>query len=279
MSELVRTQPVATLADKIKYAEHLAQSGLLPSSYKQQPANVLLAMEYGDALGIHQMTAINEINVISGRPAMSASLMQSLARAAGHKVRVSGDAERAVCTIVRKDDPDFEHRSEWTKAKAESSGLWGRGHWAKDPSLMLKWRAISECVRLACSEVLAGLKYTPEEVVEFTSREYTQDDVVEQAPVTPRQQREEPAQDTPVERPGPDAVDQRMSDAWDSAEGLRKLYKWLRSNNPQDPRLAQIAQRGQELQAQAETAAPEVHEGEIVDETDGTLPMTEGSGA
>ncbi|KUG58947.1 hypothetical protein [Nesterenkonia jeotgali] len=277
MSELVRAQTVATLSDKIKYAEHLAQSGLLPASYKQQPANVLLAMEYGDALGIHQMTAINEINVISGRPAMSASLMQSLARAAGHKVRVSGDAERAVCTIVRKDDPDFEHTSEWTKAKAESSGLWGRGHWAKDPALMLKWRAISECVRLACSEVLSGLKYTPEEVLEFTSREYKQDDVVEQPPVAPREQHPEPAGASAPEPVGPDAVDQRMTDAWDNLDGLRKLYRWLRGQDPSDARLVKIQERGQQLEAQA---ANEVHEGEIVEEAQAeTLPMDEGANA
>ncbi|MGJ9405288.1 hypothetical protein ACHABQ_03050 [Nesterenkonia aurantiaca] len=268
MNELIQRPQVASLADKIKYAEHLAQSGLLPASYKQQPANVLLAMEYGDALGIHQMTAINEINVISGRPAMSASLMQSLTRAAGHTVRVSGDAERAVCTIVRKDDPEFEHRSEWTRAKAESSNLWGRGHWAKDPSLMLKWRAISECVRLACSEVLAGLKYTPEEVVEFTSREYKQDDVVDQAPPTTESKPD----------PGPqathDPVPDRMREAWDDIEALRKLHKWLRSSKPGDPRLAEIQARGEELQTHTE---PEVHEGEIVEDPtqDETLPINE----
>lgn len=37
---------------------------------------------------------------------------------------------------------------------------------------MLKWRAISECVRFACSEVLGGLKYTPEEVAEFSTPQH-----------------------------------------------------------------------------------------------------------
>ena len=36
---------------------------------------------------------------------------------------------------------------------------------------MLEWRAIAACVRKACPEVLAGLRYTPEEVAEFTGPE------------------------------------------------------------------------------------------------------------
>lgn len=51
--------------------------------------------------------------------------------------------------------------------------MWGKGHWAKNPGLMLKYRAASECIRLACPEVLAGIKYTPEEVSEFTTPQVT----------------------------------------------------------------------------------------------------------
>ena len=78
------------------------------------------------------------------------------------------DDGSAVCEIIRSDDPEFTHRSTWDQKKAKDSGLWGKGHWAKDPSTMLRWRAISECVRMACPEVLGGLKYTPEETIEFT---------------------------------------------------------------------------------------------------------------
>lgn len=82
----------------------------------------------------------------------------------------------------------------------------------------------------------------------------------------------------PASLPSPDAVDQGMHDNWDNVEALRKLHKWLRSSNPQDPRLARIAQRGQELATQA---SREVHEGEIVEDTEQTetLPMDEGVNA
>ena len=161
----VQQQP---LPDKMQFAKALAEAGMIPKVYQRQPANVLVAIELGEALGIRPIVAINEINVINGTPAPSASLMASLARNAGHKVRVTGDKESATCIIVRADDPDYEHTATWDVKKAKDAGLWGRGHWSKDPATMLKWRAISECVRFACSEVLGGLKYTPEEVSEFT---------------------------------------------------------------------------------------------------------------
>ncbi|MFC8733139.1 hypothetical protein ACFT5B_11830 [Luteimicrobium sp. NPDC057192] len=158
----------APLPERMEYAKALAASNLLPQAFRQQPANALVAIEYGNALGIAPIVALSEINVINGTPSLSAALMASLARAAGHKVRTSGDAESATCTIERADDPGYEHTATWTKKKAQDASLWGRGHWAKDPGTMLRWRAISECVRFACPEVLAGIKYTPEEIVEFS---------------------------------------------------------------------------------------------------------------
>ena len=161
----------APLPERMQYAKALSASGLIPQAYRGQPANVLVAIEYGHALGIAPIVALSEINVIQGTPSLSASLMAALARQAGHKVRVTSTAESATCTIIRADDSDYEHTATWDKAKAQAAGLWGKGHWAKDPATMLRWRAISECVRFACSEVLGGIRYTPEEVAEFTALE------------------------------------------------------------------------------------------------------------
>lgn len=151
----------------MKYAQALAASTLLPEAFRGHPANALVAIEYGNALGMAPMVALSQINVIKGTPSLSAAMMAALARQAGHKVRTSGDHETATCRITRLDDPDYTHEATWTEQKARDAGLWGRGHWVKDPGTMLKWRAIAECVRFACPEVLGGLKYTPEEVSEF----------------------------------------------------------------------------------------------------------------
>lgn len=181
MTDLV----IRSQQDKLSQAQLLADASLIPQAYRKNPANVFVAIEYGEALGIHPMVALSEINVIQGTPSLSASLMASLARNAGHKVRVFGDATQATCEIVRHDDPEFTHTATWTEAKARAAGLWGKGHWGKDPGTMLRWRAISECVRFACSEVLGGIKYTPEEVTSFKGPEPVQaPQEAPQAPVT-----------------------------------------------------------------------------------------------
>lgn len=173
----VSTIEVAPLPDRMGYAKALAQASIIPKAFQRRPADVLVAIEYGSALGIAPIVALSEINVIQGTPSLSASLMAALAREAGHKVRVTGDDKSATCVIVRSDDPDFEHSATWDEKKARAAGLWGKGHWAKDPATMLRWRAISECVRFACSEVLGGLKYTPEEIQEsLTVRQPVQEE-------------------------------------------------------------------------------------------------------
>lgn len=163
MSDLVKASNGNALGMKIAYAERLAQAGLLPTAYRQQPANVLLIVEQAEALGIPVMTALNGVHIVEGRPTISAALMSALVRRAGHKLRVSGDDTRAVAEIVRADDPDFTFRSEWTLDRAKKAGLAGRGSWGKYPAAMLKARAISEVCRDACQEVVAGV-YTPEEL-------------------------------------------------------------------------------------------------------------------
>lgn len=148
----------------VDYSKALAASDLLPDAYRGKPANVLVAIEYGKALGLNPMAAIQGITVIKGKPTASASLMAGLVRNAGHKLRVTGDDKRAECIIIRSDDPDFEFKTVWTIDRAKKAGLTSNPTWAKYPDAMLKARAISECARNACSEILAGVQYTSEEL-------------------------------------------------------------------------------------------------------------------
>ena len=119
-----------SLIAKMNYAETLAAASLIPRAFQQRPADVLVAVEYGEALGIKPIVALSEINVINGTPSLSASLMASLARQAGHKVRTTSNATSATCSIIRADDPDFTHEVTWDEKRARANGLWGKGHWA-----------------------------------------------------------------------------------------------------------------------------------------------------
>lgn len=168
----------APIPEKIQYAKALADASMLPGSYRKQPANVLLAVEMGEALGVHPFVAIQQIHVIDGKPTASAGLISALVRKAGHRLRVSGDGEKAVAEVTRSDDSGFTYRAEWTLARAVASGLVelknGKPYkrddkgrpmpWERYPAAMLKARAITEVARDACQEALSGVQYTPEEL-------------------------------------------------------------------------------------------------------------------
>lgn len=150
-----------------RFAEALSGAALLPGEYRGNPGSVLWAMEYGRALGLDVVTTITTIHVIKGKPTQSADLMLSRAREAGHRVRIKSDRQRCVVSITRHDDPDDENVIEWTLEDAKTALLYpGKpdSNWAKYPRAMLRARAIAECVRAACPEVLHGAIYTAEEL-------------------------------------------------------------------------------------------------------------------
>lgn len=154
------------LAVQMKHAEILSQANMIPDKFKGNPANVLVAQELAQSMGESTWVTMSELYFVGNVPTFSAKYMRTRVRAAKHILRESFDPETmtATCTIIRNDDPDFEHTIRWDKAKAEAHGLWGKGHWKKNPELMLKNRAVSECVREACNEVMGGVDYTREEV-------------------------------------------------------------------------------------------------------------------
>lgn len=163
--EIESTSFENNLAVQMKHAEVLSQANMIPDKFKGNPANVLVAQELAQSMGESTWVTMSELYFVGNIPTFSAKYMRSRVRAAGHVLRESFDpkAMTATCTIIRRDDPDFEHVITWDKAKAEAHGLWGKGHWKKNPELMLKNRAVSECVREACNEVMGGVNYTPEE--------------------------------------------------------------------------------------------------------------------
>jgi hypothetical protein len=172
MTEIVKHQPTnlpahyqpQVLAAQMDYARALAESNLLPKQYFKQPANLLWAISYGQTLGVDPMTAVQSIHVINGKPTASADLIAGLVRRAGHKLRIAGDDRKATAQIIRADDPEFVFEAVWTIERANAAKLTGKDTWKAFPAAMLKARAITEVARAACSEILQGTIYTPEEM-------------------------------------------------------------------------------------------------------------------
>lgn len=155
------------LDGRITYARALAASNLLPKQYRSNPENVLYAIEYGAALGLDPVQAMNSVHVIEGKPSPSSGLIGAMVRKAGHKLRVRVTHEpelTAVAQIIRSDDPEFTFESRWTMKRAQRARVADKQVWKAYPEAMLKARAITEVAREACEEALLGFSHSAEEM-------------------------------------------------------------------------------------------------------------------
>lgn len=170
-------------------------ASIIPAEYRGNPANVLVAINLGSTMGLSPAESLYRIHVIQGRPSMSAELMAARVRLAGHKLHVSSDPQTmtATCTITRFDDPENPFTVwrdlKWAQSMAlgdfNSAGVWHgnkpNDNWSRQPLTMLEWRAISACARVACSEAMYGIVYTPDEVEDVQTVEVLDDEQIELA--------------------------------------------------------------------------------------------------
>lgn len=156
---------VTSLPEGANAARAMAQS-MLPEPYRGNPANVLIAVGLGSAMGLSFAESLYRIAVIKGKPSASAELIASNVRRAGHKLRVSvtEDPPFAEATIIRADDPEAPITVKRDMAWAARMGLAAEANYKKQPATMLSYRAITACARLACPEALYGVTYTPDEI-------------------------------------------------------------------------------------------------------------------
>jgi len=164
MTELVQYQPPSVLSEQMEFARAVSDGSLLPDSYRGKPANVLIAVGLGTAMGLSPAESLYRIDVIQGKPTASAELIAANVRKAGHKLRVQGDEQSCTATIIRRDDPDFPFTITRDLAWAQRMGLTTKSNYKSQPGTMLQWRAISAVARLACPEALYGVAYTPDEM-------------------------------------------------------------------------------------------------------------------
>ena len=159
------------MTDRIEHAKIVAQSSLIPAEYRGKPADIVWAMDIGDALGVPYTQVMQSMVVARGKMTMSADLMGAVVRRAGHKLRLREDGDSVTATLIRADDADYEFTVTWDKNKAQAAGLWGsRGPWQQYPRQMLRARAITEVCRQGASDALAGTVYTPEEMEDAPAR-------------------------------------------------------------------------------------------------------------
>lgn len=148
-----------TVAELMQLAEILAKSELLPKALRGKVADVAMTMMAGAEMGFGPGASLRNINVIDGKPVLSASGKVALVKASGKckyfdcieetDDRVTYETLRIGATIPR--------RSTWTKQRVKEAGLNTKDNHRLFSKQMLDARAKSELCENTYEDVLAGI--------------------------------------------------------------------------------------------------------------------------
>jgi hypothetical protein len=143
-------------------AEALVRSTLLPSTVNT-PEKAIAIMMLGRELGIGAWAALNNVNVIQGKPTVSPQLMLGLINRSEQLEDMAVNSTDQGCTVTMKRKGRTPHTETFDMKDAQSLGLTGKDNYKKQPATMMKWRAVAACARVVFPDVILGL-YTPDEM-------------------------------------------------------------------------------------------------------------------
>jgi hypothetical protein len=154
------------IQDLKTFADMAAASDLVPKDYKGKAGNCFIAIQFGAELGIPPLQSLQNIAVINGKPGVYGDVGKALLLGKGFGIeeRDIKDIEKtneAWCKITRPRhmNPTNQPPTERTfsKANAQTAGVWGVNVHKTHPYRMLAWRAFWFAARDAAADVLKGI--------------------------------------------------------------------------------------------------------------------------
>jgi hypothetical protein len=166
-------RPTDVLAEKSTFdvmpmafalAEKLAQTEFVPVALRMKPAAVAACILYGHEVGMPPMASLQHINVIQGRPGLSAAGQRALILANGHRIWIEeATITRATVCSQRRGEERIATTT-WTMDDADRAKLKNKETWQAYPRNMLIARATGDNARGNFMDVLVGLPYNVEEL-------------------------------------------------------------------------------------------------------------------
>jgi len=147
MSALIPFQEMESMAG------YIVKSRLFGAKDESQAMSLMLLAQ---AEGLHPMTAIQDFDVVQGRPARKTHSILARFQSAGGKVSWEEISPLRACGV-------FSHPQggsltvEWTFEQAKKIGLTGKDNWKNYPKAMLRARCIAEGVRAVFPGAIGGM--------------------------------------------------------------------------------------------------------------------------
>ena len=162
---LVQWAEEASAAHKI--AVGLCETAFVPSAFQRKPIECAAAILAGSEVGLSPLASLNAYDLIQGRPAPKAITLRALVQSHGHEVWVESATAQRVVVCGRRRGTEKVQTSEWTIDRAQTLGLTVKSQWKLQPQTMLTARATSECCRLVAADVILGIPYSAEELLDM----------------------------------------------------------------------------------------------------------------
>jgi hypothetical protein len=192
-----------------KIAQALATTSFVPSSMKGKPDEITGAILFGRELGMDPMTSLQTINVIQGRPTLTANAMRGLAMAAGAEFLLRETSQTRCVMSARGFNQKEWTTITWTMDQARALGLDKKDNWKNQPGVMLIARATSQLCRLVAANVLIGLPYSVEELRDLPDATDEQGQPV--APEPEKKTRTMRRQQEPYKAPEPELIPEHLA--------------------------------------------------------------------
>jgi len=159
----------ATLA----VARQIAGTPFVPAAYRGNPEAVVAAILFGREIGVGPMQALRQINMIDGKPSLSADLMMSQMRRGGVVVIESESTRDRAWIKAKRTDTGEVAEAEWTIEEARSiPKMTDKASWTNYPADMLWARAVGRLARRLGSDLLGGMVYASEEMADWDEGGY-----------------------------------------------------------------------------------------------------------
>ena len=144
-------------------ATNLFNSKLYLRKFESPQAIAAIIMR-GRELGIGATTSLDCIDMIQGKPTMSAQLLLGLVLSSGKAEYfdcIETTNEKAVFATKRKGSK-HESTMSFTMEDANRLNLTSKDNWKKQPGTMLRWRCVAALARMVYPDIIQGVYATEE---------------------------------------------------------------------------------------------------------------------
>lgn len=157
------------LTEAMEYAKLIAASSLVPKSYRDEkghvnPADVLIAIQCGQEVGLKPLQSVQNIAVINGQPTVWGDAMKGLVEASGllESCVESWDPKSQTATCIAKRKGREAFTQTFSMEDARRACLDGKQTYRQYPQRMCLMRARAWALRNQFSDVLKGLQMREE---------------------------------------------------------------------------------------------------------------------